>query len=146
MKCSFSFYRQIRLALIMGPCILLAAAAESPAACNAAISDIHHLRLDRSIPTAEEVLEASPERVTLYFTQVPQMAGTSVRLLPTGGEPLQLPAATADEEDPSVVVLPVPEALANGDYTVMWRAMAQDGHTIRDDFHFSLVAESRNRN
>jgi len=59
------------------------------------------------------------------------MAGTSVRLLPKGGEPLDLEPATAQEDDSSVVVLDVSETLADGDYEVMWRAMAQDGHTIR---------------
>ena len=66
------------------------------------------------------------------------MAGTSVRLLPTGGEPMELEAATAHEDDPTVVILTVSETLADGDYQVMWRAMAQDGHTIRGDFGFAV--------
>ena len=97
-----------------------------------------HLALKESAPKKDETVGTSPETVTLWFTQAPQMAGTSVRLLPKGGEPLELEAATAREDDPTVVVLDVSETLADGDYEVMWRAMAQDGHTIRGEFGFTV--------
>lgn len=97
-----------------------------------------HLSLKESSPKGDETVAISPPTVTLWFTEAPQMAGTSVRLLPKGGEPLDLEPATAKEDDPSVVVLDVSEKLADGDYEVMWRAMAQDGHTIRGDFGFTV--------
>ena len=97
-----------------------------------------HLALERSSPQADETVTASPATVTLWFTQAPQMAGTSVRLLPEGGEPFELAAAMATEDDSTVVVLDVSETLADGAYRVMWRAMAQDGHTIRGDFGFTV--------
>ncbi|WP_419948952.1 copper resistance CopC family protein [Candidatus Palauibacter sp.] len=99
-----------------------------------------HLSLKESSPKEDETVSASPETVTLWFTEAPQMAGTSVRLLPKGGEPLDLEPATPTEDDPSVVVLGVSETLADGDYEVMWRAMARDGHTIRGDFGFTVAA------
>ncbi|MCZ0935630.1 MAG: copper resistance protein CopC [Gemmatimonadetes bacterium] len=97
-----------------------------------------HLSLEASFPKKDETVSISPPTVTLWFTEAPQMAGTSVRLLPKGGEPLDLEPATAQEDDSSVVVLDVSETLADGDYEVMWRAMAQDGHTIRGDFGFTV--------
>ena len=97
-----------------------------------------HLALETSSPQADETVAASPATVTLWFTEAPQMAGTSVRLLPEGGEPLELSAATAKADDSTVVVLDVSETLADGDYRVMWRAMARDGHTIRGDFGFTV--------
>lgn len=97
-----------------------------------------HLSLKESSPEKDATVTTSPGTVTLWFTEAPQMAGTSVRLLPKGGEPLDLEPATAKEDDPSVVVLEVSETLADGDYEVMWRAMAQDGHTIRGDFGFTV--------
>ena len=97
-----------------------------------------HLALEASSPKGDATVTASPETVTLWFTEAPQMAGTSVRLLPRGGEPLDLEPATAKEDDQSVVVLDVSETLADGDYEVMWRAMARDGHTIRGDFGFTV--------
>lgn len=97
-----------------------------------------HLELEKSSPAADEVLARSPAAVTLWFTQAPQIAGTSVRVVPRGGEPLDLGDAKAKEDDASVVVLTVSEPLADGEYQVMWRAMAQDGHTVRGDFSFTV--------
>ena len=109
----------------------------------ASVVAIPHLSLKESSPKEDETVSASPETVTLWFTQAPQMAGTSVRLLPKGGEPLDLEPAIAKEDDPSVLVLDVSETLANGDYEVMWRAMAPDGHTVRGDFGFTVAAAHR---
>ncbi|MYA33927.1 MAG: copper resistance protein CopC [Gemmatimonadales bacterium] len=100
-----------------------------------------HLSLRESSPKQDETIAISPPTITLWFTEAPQMAGTSVRLLPKGGEPLDLEPATAREDDSSVVVLDVSEELADGDYEVMWRAMAQDGHTIRGDFGFTVQTD-----
>ena len=99
---------------------------------------VAHLSLRASSPEQDEMVRTSPEAVTLWFTQAPQMAGTSVRLLPKGGQPLELAAATARRDDPKIIELKVSETLPDGGYEVMWRAMAQDGHTIRGDFGFSV--------
>ncbi len=112
------------------------------AACaTAGVFVCAHLALEESSPKRDETVAVSPPAVTLWFSEAPQMAGTSVRLLPKGGEPLDLEPATANEDDPSVVVLDVGEKLADGDYEVMWRAMAQDGHTIRGDFGFTVTTD-----
>ena len=103
-----------------------------------------HLRLKESSPAEDETVSESPEAVTLIFTQAPQMAGTSVRLLPRGGEPLELEDAVASEDDPATVVLTLAGSLDDGEYVVMWRAMAQDGHTIRGDFAFTVEADPPN--
>ncbi len=126
---SYMKRKTINLAAVAGIaiCMAIVTAAASP-----------HLALKESYPKKDETVSASPETVTLWFTQAPQMAGTSVRLLPTGGEPMELEAATAHEDDPTVVILTVSETLADGDYQVMWRAMARDGHTIRGDFGFAV--------
>lgn len=117
------------------------AAAPAPEATFDLTTAEFHLALKESAPKADEMLNESPSKITLWFTQEPQMSGTSVRLLPKGGEPLDLAAATATEEDGSVIVLEVGQTLAAGEYQVMWRAMAQDGHTIRGDFGFMVHAQ-----
>ena len=133
----------VMLGLVAGPALWIAttAAAPMPEAAFELASAEFHLALKESAPKADEMLTESPSKITLWFTQAPQMAGTSVRLLPKGGEPMDLEDATATEEDASVVVLEVGESLAAGEYQVMWRAMAQDGHTIRGDFGFMVHAQ-----
>lgn len=119
---------------------LVAATASMVAVLVAGVVACAHLALETSSPQADETVTASPETVTLWFTEAPQMAGTSVRLLPESGTPFDLAAATAAEDDSTIVVLDVSETLADGDYRVMWRAMARDGHTIRGDFGFTVQA------
>ena len=97
-----------------------------------------HLALEDSSPKKDETVSESPDKITLWFTQAPQMSGTSIRLLPKGGEPLDLGDAEAMDDDDTVVVLAIGHTLAAGDYEVHWRAMAQDGHVIRGDFGFTV--------
>lgn len=103
-----------------------------------AVAPALHLALKESSPQKDETVSESPDKITLWFTQAPQMSGTSVRLVPKGGEPLDLGDAKAMEDDDTVVVLAIGQTLAAGDYDVYWRAMAQDGHVIRGDFGFTL--------
>ncbi len=99
-----------------------------------------HLALKSSFPAKDTTLASSPGEIVLTFTQAPQMAGTSIRLLPVGGEPLELGKAKAREDDAKVVVLAVSSSLADGEYRVSWRAMAQDSHTVRGEFDFTVDA------
>lgn len=98
-----------------------------------------HLALETSSPEADETVEGV-DRISLWFTQVPQMSGTSIRLVPDGGKPLDLGDARASEEDGKLILLDVSQDLADGKYQVFWRAMAQDGHTVRGDFGFQVKA------
>lgn len=120
--------------------LLLAGGPWLASAVQAEPSPTLHLALEQSSPSADEVVAESPASVTLWFTQAPQMSGTSVRVVPDGGEPLDLGKATAKEDDPSVIVLEIGSPLADGGYRVMWRAMAGDGHTVRGDFRFTVRA------
>jgi methionine-rich copper-binding protein CopC len=98
-----------------------------------------HLALDRSAPEADQVV-TGVERVSLWFTQAPQMSGTSIRVVPAGGEPLELGKARMSEEDEKLILLDLSEPLVDGAYEIHWRAMAQDGHTVRGDFGFQVKA------
>ncbi|MDH3734042.1 MAG: copper resistance protein CopC [Gemmatimonadota bacterium] len=98
-----------------------------------------HLALDHSAPEADETV-SSVDRVSLWFTQSPQIAGTSIRVVPEGGEPLDLGKAKMSAEDDKLIELAIPDGLVAGAYTIYWRAMAQDGHTVRGDFGFRVRA------
>jgi len=98
-----------------------------------------HLALDRSAPEADQVVE-SVDRISLWFTLAPQVSGTSIRLVPDGAKPLDLGNARVSDADDKLFILDVPQALPSGRYVVYWRAMAQDGHTVRGDFGFQVKA------
>jgi len=97
-----------------------------------------HLRLDSTEPAAGTALPASPEEIRLFFSEPPQMQGTTVRLADAGGELVATTEAVADEADARQVFIVPAEPLAPGAYTVHWRVIAQDGHAQRGDFDFEV--------
>ncbi len=97
-----------------------------------------HLELRGSEPEADTVLTESPEEVRLFFSEPPQMQGTSVRLADPAGELVPTTDAEADPDDPRQVHIDLQGPLAAGTYTVHWRVIAQDGHAQNGDFVFTL--------
>ena len=100
-----------------------------------------HLQLDRSAPEADATVPA-PSEIRLWFSQAPQAAGTSLRLI-RDGEPLEIGELKADPEDATVYAVALESPLAPGAYTVAWRAMAADGHVVRGEFPFTVQAAPR---
>lgn len=97
-----------------------------------------HLELERSEPAADSTVGEAPTEIRLWFTQSPQIDGTSVRVLPMGGEPLETGDARLADDDDQLVLTSVDTPLADGRYEVRWRAMARDGHVVRGTFEFRV--------
>jgi methionine-rich copper-binding protein CopC len=117
-------------AVVLLPLVAVLAQAEPPAA--------PHLRLVATQPAADTVLASAPEEIRLFFSEAPQMRGTTVRLVNAAEELVATTAAAADPEDGRQVLIRPTAGLAAGIYTVQWRVIAQDGHTQRGDFGFRI--------
>ena len=105
----------------------------------AAPSATLHFGLDRSVPSAGASVE-SPDAITLWFTEVPQDNSISIRLVDARGGMVASSEPRQDPEDGTRFQIRPSDALAPGGYTVAWRGMGQDGHTVRGDFGFTVVA------
>ena len=119
----------IAVVLILGPSL------------GAQLSSDPHLALERSVPEADAAVGQGLAEVRLFFTQAPQLAGTSIRIVDARDRLVEATAAEADSDDPSVVFIRLEGALAAGAYTVHWRALAQDNHPVNGDFGFAVVTE-----
>jgi methionine-rich copper-binding protein CopC len=97
-----------------------------------------HLRLVRTTPAADTTVAASPAEIRLFFSEAPQMRGTSVRLADAANNLVASTEAAADAEDARQVWIAPEAPLAPGRYTVHWRVIAQDGHTQRGSFSFRV--------
>ncbi|TVP45414.1 MAG: copper resistance protein CopC [Gemmatimonadales bacterium] len=102
-----------------------------------------HLRLLSSSPQADTVVGTAPAEIRLVFSEPPQMRGTTVRLVNASEELVATSSAAADPEDARQVFIRPESTLPAGSYTVMWRVIAQDGHTQRGDFDFSVGSTDR---
>jgi len=123
-------------ALVLGSGIL--AARIAPVTAAQADDTVPHLRLLSTAPAADTVVSASPAEIRLFFSEPPQMRGTTVRLVNAAEELVATTSAEADAEDPKEVFIRPESPLAAGSYTVIWRVIAQDGHTQRGDFSFPV--------
>lgn len=114
---------------------LVAAAATTPAPGL----DLFHFELSKSAPEKDAHVMGSPSEIRLWFTQEPQEGSTSIRLVTTAGDEAATGDVVQDADDPNVFSVPVTGTLANGTYTVAWRALGQDGHVVRDTFSFMVM-------
>lgn len=96
-----------------------------------------HLALEKSEPAADAVVPEVGE-VTLWFTQAPQEATTSIRVVDSGGDVVPASEPTAASDDGTVFTSSMEQPLAEGAYQVVWRAMAADGHVVNGDFGFTV--------
>lgn len=116
---------------------LVAAAATFP---STETVDLVHFDLKQSAPAKDAHVMGSPSEIRLWFTQAPQEGTTSIRLVTSAGDEAATGDVVQDPSDPTVFSVPVTGTLANGTYTVSWRALGQDGHVVRDTFSFMVMA------
>ena len=94
-----------------------------------------HLKLDASLPEADQVLEASPERIVLEFSIRPELAVSRIQI-----EDAKLGKVARSEDDETILWVVVEEPLAAGAHTVNWVTSSGDGHPVRGEFTFSVGA------
>lgn len=122
----------------------LAVAAALPVFGTPAVtaSPLRHFELRHSVPAADTVLEASPDRIQLWFSQEPQTEGARIRLVDGAGELVALGATAPVPDTATSLRADVPTALDAGAYTIHWRAMARDGHVVTGEIPFSIRSDA----
>ena len=78
--------------------------------------------------------------IALWFTEAPQENSVSIRLIDASGSLVETGDVERDVEDEVEFTAAVGGHVMAGDYTVSWRAMGSDGHVVRGDFAFSVLA------
>jgi methionine-rich copper-binding protein CopC len=96
-----------------------------------------HTELVSSSPSAGEIVNVSQESISITFSEPPLVDGAAIVILNSTGEILESPAPTLDG---ATLSIPWPAALTPGQITVQWRASADDGHVISDEFGFNYTA------
>ena len=101
-----------------------------------------HAHLTRSAPAANERLERSPDRLSLWFSENPELRFTSIQLRDSTAAAIALGSVAKMASDPSGIVAPIPTALGAGRYTVIWKTAASDGHPSTGRFTFSVLGDT----
>ncbi|HET7621281.1 MAG TPA: copper resistance protein CopC [Gemmatimonadaceae bacterium] len=99
-----------------------------------------HLHLRHSSPAAKAVLDTVPRELRLVFTEAPQLAVSSVRLLAPDGSEVELGKAFIDPDSATALVAGIAATrLSAGSYTVVWRTASSDGHPMEGRFSFTIA-------
>jgi copper transport protein len=97
-----------------------------------------HTALRRSDPGKGAQLTVPPARVALWFTAKPQLPFSRIRLTGPAGD-VALDRIVADTGNGFFA--PIPRPLPPGHYTVQWQTGSADGHPIRGEFTFRVLAD-----
>ncbi|MBO1418501.1 FixH family protein [Streptomyces sp. FH025] len=118
----------------LGALLALMLAAAGPASA--------HATLESTDPRQNSVVATAPQVVTLTFSETVSLSADSVRVLDPAGKAVDTGnPAHADGKDNTARV-GLNSGLANGTYTVAWRAVSEDSHPIGGAFTFSVGAPS----
>lgn len=112
--------------------VIVAAGLAFPALATA------HANLDRSDPLDGQVVQTSPSKVTLAFSERVEIALGAIRVF--DGDARRVDQGEPIRESPNVVSIRVAGPLARGTYTVSWRVASADGHPIDGAFVFHVGA------
>jgi methionine-rich copper-binding protein CopC len=96
-----------------------------------------HMRLTKSVPTADTTVTESPSVVQAWYSQQPEMAVSRLSLRGDGGA---VDLGEARSGNDNSIVARVPRPLAPGSYTVSWRTAGDDGHVVRGTFEFTVAS------
>lgn len=99
-----------------------------------------HAYLQSSDPSDGQRLDTAPRRVTLVFSEHPDAALSSVKVLNSAGAQVQGGPAAEVPGEALALQVPLP-TLPNGVYTVSWQVVSQvDGHQTSGTFAFGVGA------
>ena len=96
-----------------------------------------HGNLIRSDPADGAVVETAPRAVRLLFDDAIR-AQPGIKAIQNGGASIL--AGSARVVDERTLVIPLRGGLQPGDYTVLWRALSDDGHSIAGIVTFGVGA------
>ena len=123
------------LVSVAAACAALAAA-PSPAGA--------HVDLIASEPSAGAKLDTSPARVLLTFTGEPVASKSSIRVLDAEGARVRdVAMAEGVPSDPLQLSADVRSPLPPGRYTIRWKIVSSDGHTVSGSIPFRVVAATQ---
>lgn len=96
-----------------------------------------HASFLRSVPANGSVTAAAPASVRIFFTDDVRVGGGIRAISHAGGSIL---AGKPRVVDGRVLVVPLQPGLRDGDYTVLWRVVSDDGHSLAGVLAFGVGA------
>lgn len=119
---------------VLGALLALMLAGAGPASA--------HATLDSTDPKQNSVVATAPQAVTLTFSEEVSLSSDSVRVLDPAGKAVDAGNPAHADGRANTARVGLNAGLANGTYTVAWRAVSADSHPVGGAFTFSVGAPS----
>ncbi len=97
-----------------------------------------HANQIRTSPAPDSVLDESPDRIVVWFSEPIEPRLSRIRVLDENGVQVDNEDSILSPTEPTAVVVTVPE-LENGTYTAVWgNTSTVDGHSVVGSFRFAI--------
>ncbi|MGK2962087.1 MAG: copper resistance CopC/CopD family protein [Gemmatimonadaceae bacterium] len=100
------------------------------------VSASAHGGLKSSAPARDEVVTKPMREVRLEFTEKPELAFTTIRIIGPAGAAVELGQYSLTG---NTLVVPLEAILSPGRYSVAWKTAGRDGHPVTGEFSFSVA-------
>jgi len=100
-----------------------------------------HLTVVHTSPSADSTVTGAPAEIRVTFSEVPRVGGTTLRLTTVSNAFVAATTAARNADNPAEYVFRPQAPMPAGAYTVHWRTISSDGHTVRGTFEFRVTAE-----
>ncbi|SBS37729.1 Copper resistance protein C precursor [Marinomonas spartinae] len=97
-----------------------------------------HAHLKSAFPAINGVAVNSPSNLVLKFSEGLNIHFTGVKLVNANHQPIKTGNALLSGSDDKAMVVPLPDMLAKGKYTVDWHALSKDGHKTKGHYTFVI--------
>jgi copper resistance protein C len=98
---------------------------------------VAHTEIVSTSPAANTDVNVSQESISITFSELPLVAGAAIVVMTEAGDILDSPAPTLAG---ATLSIPWPIDLTPGEVLVTWRATADDGHVLSNEFSFKYTA------
>ena len=96
-----------------------------------------HTDIVSTSPAANADVNVSQESISITFSEPPLIDGAAIVVMNEAGDTLDSPAPTLAG---ATLSIPWPTDLTPGEVLVTWRATADDGHVLSNEFSFKYTA------
>lgn len=97
-----------------------------------------HAHLKNQYPAANASVAASPQALTLTFSEDIEPAFSGVDLIDAGQKSVPLAKAERSPKQHNQMIVPLNKPLVSGLYQVKWYVLSTDGHKTNGTYHFSV--------
>lgn len=104
--------------------------------CDA--SGLAHAHLTHQYPAANAAVTASPQALTLNFSEGIEPGFSGATITGPQQESIKTRPAKRNEQDKTQLIIPLEQPLKSGAYTVDWHVVSVDGHKTKGKYTFSV--------